>query len=263
MTDVFQNLDATDAATMKMLADRLEFRGSYPPFVAMRERYFDALPLDAVRSALDMGCGTGVVTRALAARLPEGARIAGSDVSAALAGLSARIAFEVADGHGTDGAAAGHDLVLLHTLVSHVTDPAAVLSEAARLTAPGGWIAVFDGDYASIALGAGDPAMNERALAAFRQALVTNPNVMRHMPALAAAAGLRLETYLPEVLAEAGRAAYFLGLVTSLVEPMIASGDLDRAAAERWAAGQIEASEGGTFFASCNFGTFILRKPEA
>ncbi len=38
----------------------------------------------------------------------------------------------------------------MHTLISHVADPASVLAEARRLLRPGGRLAVFDGDYASL-----------------------------------------------------------------------------------------------------------------
>lgn len=70
MGDIFQSLDQLDPESVQKVADRLEYKGTYPPFVAMRERYFDRLRLDRCRNVLDMGCGTGVVTRALAARLP-------------------------------------------------------------------------------------------------------------------------------------------------------------------------------------------------
>jgi ubiquinone/menaquinone biosynthesis C-methylase UbiE len=42
------------------------------------------------------------------------------------------------------------DIVILHTLISHADDPARVLGEARRVVRPGGTVAVFDGDYASL-----------------------------------------------------------------------------------------------------------------
>ena len=40
------------------------------------------------------------------------------------------------------------DAVLMHTLLSHVTDPAEVLLQAHRLAAPDALLVIMDGDYA-------------------------------------------------------------------------------------------------------------------
>lgn len=52
----------------------------------------------------------------------------------------------------TNWASAGDfDVVVMHTLVSHVAQPEAVLAEGAPLLKPGtGRLAIFDGDYASM-----------------------------------------------------------------------------------------------------------------
>lgn len=272
MADIFQNLDELDDEALRKVADRLEYRGTYPPFVAMRDRYFDRLPMGSFRNVLDMGCGTGVVTRALAARLGRDARLVGSDFSAELVavarrlaeaeGLGGRIDFAVADSHATEDDAGVFDLVVMHTLISHVTDPASVLAEATRLATPGGYIAVFDGDYASITLGAGDPALNDRALVALLKTVVAHPRAMRRFPELVRPVGLEIVDFLPEVLAEVGTAEFFASMIDSYAPAMIAAGNLDAEAAEAWAQTHNNASANETFFGSCNFATFILRKPD-
>ncbi|CUK01961.1 3-demethylubiquinone-9 3-methyltransferase [Ruegeria denitrificans] len=270
MADIFQALDQLDRESVQKIADRLEFRGTFPPFVAMRERYFDRLQLEQRRNVLDMGCGTGVVTRALAARLPSSATLTGSDFSAdfiefarqyaAAEGLQDRLSFELADSHATKESADKFDLVVLHTLVSHVVDPSQVLKEAARLTSPGGRIAVFDGDYASITFGAGDPALNEIALQGLLKTVVANPHVMRQFPEIIAGTGLEVVDFLPEILAEAGEAEFFKSMLDSYSGAMVAAGHLDQDSAQRWSATHLDASERGTFFGSCNFMTYVLRK---
>ena len=271
MADIFQSLDQLDSEKLQMVVDRLEYRGTSPAFVAMRERYFDRLPLEQCRSVLDMGCGTGVVTRALAARLPDAAKVTGSDFSAELIefarriaateGLGERISFEVADSHDTKEGQSQFDLVVLHTLLSHVTDPAQVMKEAARVTAPGGHVAVFDGDYASITFGAGDPELNDFALQGLLKTVVAHPRAMRQFPELVPASGLELVDFLPEVLAEAGTAEFFKSMLDSYTPAMVAAGHIDEDSARRWSATHHAASEAGTFFGSCNFVTYILRKP--
>lgn len=271
MADIFQSLDQLDSEKLRMVADRLEYRGTYPAFVAMRERYFDHLELDRCRNVLDMGCGTGVVTRALAAKLTPEAKLTGTDYSAELIavarrlaaaeGLSERIAFEVADGHETGDKDGRYDLVVLHTLLSHVGDPARVLREAARVTQAGGRVVVFDGDYASITFGAGDPELNDRALRGLLKTVVAHPRAMRQFPEMLPGSGLELEDFLPDVLGEAGQAGFFKSMLDSYTPATVAAGNLDEESARQWSATHHAASDAGTFFGSCNFVTYVLRKP--
>ena len=95
---------------------------------------------------LDLGCGTGVVTRAIAARDGFTGTVTGIDQSpdfiaaarrlAAEDGVGDRVEFVVGDAHALDLPAASFDAVVAHTLVSHVRDPLAVLAQGRR-----GWSA--------------------------------------------------------------------------------------------------------------------------
>src|SRR5688572_26242294 len=131
--DVFQVITELDEATVDAIAARLEFRGTDPTFTAWREAYVDRLGLAPEARVLDLGCGTGVVTRALASRPGFGGQVVGQDLSprliaaaqrtAAEDGLSDRVTFEVGDAHTLPYPDASFDAVIAHTTVSHVTDP--------------------------------------------------------------------------------------------------------------------------------------------
>jgi ubiquinone/menaquinone biosynthesis C-methylase UbiE len=54
------------------------------------------------------------------------------------------------------------DAVVAHTFVSHVQEAVTVLKEAGRVVKPGGLIAVFDGDYASLTFALDDPVQSKR-----------------------------------------------------------------------------------------------------
>jgi ubiquinone/menaquinone biosynthesis C-methylase UbiE len=157
--DVYRYINELDEETVRAVGDRLESRGRDAFFAAMREAYFDRLPLASARLVLAVGCGTGVEMRALARHDRFQGRVIGVDQSPALVehgrrlaaqeGAGERLEFRVGDALCLDMPEAGVDVVLAHTLLSHVADPLAMLREAARVARPGGSVAVFDGDYAS------------------------------------------------------------------------------------------------------------------
>ena len=52
--------------------------------------------------------------------------------------------------------------MVAHTLVSHVPEALTVLKEAGRVVKPGGLIAVFGGDYASMTFALDDPVQSKK-----------------------------------------------------------------------------------------------------
>jgi SAM-dependent methyltransferase len=101
---------------------------------------------------LDVGCGTGTLCRAAAARGP--AALVGVDRSRGYAahardGLrDAGARFAVADAAALPFAGGAFDVVMSGLVLNFVADPAAVVAEAARVTAPGGTVAFYVWDYA-------------------------------------------------------------------------------------------------------------------
>ena len=51
------------------------------------------------------------------------------------------------------------DVVVLHTLLTHVPDPEKILADASRVLKPRGALAICDGDFSTVTLqtGPGDP----------------------------------------------------------------------------------------------------------
>ena len=77
-------------------------------------------------------------------------------------GLAERVAFQIGDCLALEEVDAACDIVIAHTLMSHVPAPDAVLAEAARVVRPGGTVAIFDIDPASLTFGTEDPAYGAR-----------------------------------------------------------------------------------------------------
>ena len=145
------NADAAEIAKFQALAARWwdpesEFRPLHrinPLRLGWIERLAGGL---AGRTAIDVGCGGGILAEAMAAR---GARVTGIDLAdkplkvAELHGLESgvtvryeRIAAE-AMAQREPGA---YDLVTCMEMLEHVPDPASTVAACAALARPGGWV---------------------------------------------------------------------------------------------------------------------------
>ncbi len=268
--DPFARTDTLGADVLDLLAARFEARGRHPAFARMLHEYLDAMHLDSRSSVLDLGCGTGLAARAIARRPGFGGTVDGIDLSphlvttaqrlAADEGLADRTHFEVGNAHRVSFAGATFDAVVAHTLVSHVDDPLVILQEAARVVKPGGVVAVFDGDYASLTFGHPDEGRAKRYDEALVSAVVTNPRVMRQMPRLLKQAGLHLFSCFSYVVSEAGTASFWASGIDAYRKLLPESRRMSESEAEEWAAALRADSEAGVFFGSCNYYTYVARR---
>jgi SAM-dependent methyltransferase len=268
--DAMQCVDDQDAATRKRFVERLERRGKDPTYAGYREAYLDLIDLPSAAAVLDLGCGTGVVARAIAARGGFAGTVTGVDLSeeliavattyAAQDGVLERVRFAVGDAHALAFPAASFDAVVAHTLLSHVRDPLAVVAEAARVVRPGGFVAVFDGDYASLTFGCSDPRLGEAVELALQAMIMTSPRVMRELPRVLPTVGLRLVTAHGHVYAEAGSSTFMLGLAETYAPLVPSSGQLPAAHVDAWLADQRRSAADGTFFGACNYYAYVARR---
>jgi SAM-dependent methyltransferase len=267
--DAMQFINEQDAATLERFIERLEFRAKDPTFTAYREAYMELVDLPPTAAVLDLGCGTGVVTRAIAARGGFGGTVTGIDQSpefiaaaerlAADDGLGDRVAFVVGDAHALELPSASFDAAVAHTLVSHVREPLTVLAEAARVLRPGGSLAVFDGDYASLTFGCDDPLLGTTMERAIQSIVMSSPRVMRELPRLLPKAGLRLTATQAHVYAEAGSSSFLLNLAETYGPLAASTGLVPAADVDAWLTYQRRSAEDGTFFAACNYYAYVAR----
>ena len=263
-----QFVNEQDDATLERFIERLELRGKDPTFVAYREAYLKLIGLPRTAAVLEIGCGTGVVTRAIAARDGFAGTVTGVDqsphfiaVAESLAADDARrMQFAVGDAHALAFADASFDAAIAHTLVSHVRDPLAVLAEAARVVRPGGTVAIFDGDYASLTFACSDARLGQAMEPALQSIIMSSPRVMRELPRLLPEAGLRLIATQAHVYAEAGSSTFMLNLAETYAPLVATTGQLPAADVEAWLADQRRSAADGTFFAACNYYAYVARR---
>ena len=260
-----------DEQTLAAIAARLEARGKHPFFARVIGDYMDALGLSGPEAVLDLGCGTGVAARAIARR-PEakGPPVVAIDISAHLVelgrklageeGLADRIKFRVGDAHGLGLPEGGFDVVVMHTLVSHVADPATVLAEGRRRLRPGGRLVVFDGDYASFTMATDAPDGGAETDRVLHGALFAELRVMRAMPRLLAEGGFGLEWSRAYVMADIGRAGFWAPTIASLRVLLPKAGAMPEAEARAFADALERSSAENRFFAASNFYTYLARR---
>jgi SAM-dependent methyltransferase len=151
------------------------------------------------------------------------------------------------------------DLVLLHTLLSHVRDPARVLAEATRVLKPSGTLVIFDGDYATLTYGTDDRDYGERMDQKIIQAMITNPRIMRSAPRLLRRLGLRLVWSHCQAFNEIGKADFFLASLKAYLVVLPGAGTASREEVEAFVGDQMKASDVGAFFGGYNFVTYICK----
>jgi 2-polyprenyl-3-methyl-5-hydroxy-6-metoxy-1,4-benzoquinol methylase len=147
---------------------------------------------------LDVGSGPGTITSDLAGLVAAVVALEINDEAAALTrvGLAERgvtnAEVRVGDVHAMEDDDDEFDVVHAHQVLQHVADPVGALREMARVTRPGGVVAVRDSDYAAFAWYPRLPGL-DRWLELYEQAARANggePDAGRHLLAWAHAAGL-------------------------------------------------------------------------
>jgi ubiquinone/menaquinone biosynthesis C-methylase UbiE len=267
--DVFARTFAADEKSLSAIAARLEARAKHCFFQQVVDEYVNALELRGHESILDLGCGTGAIARMIASRDDCSGRITAIDISPYLAetgkrlalaeGLANKIDFLTGDAHSILEPQGQFDVLIMHTLVSHVVDPATVLQEARRLLHPEGKIVIFDGDFDSLTYATDAPdggAETDRLQAIAGH---TQGRVMRAMPRLLSEQEFSLEWSKAYVAADIGRADFWSSTLPALRILLPSAGVMSEREASDYVDKLESASVSNTFFASCNFYTMIAR----
>ena len=269
-TDVWGRTSDIDESALAVMAARLENRAKHPFFRGVIADYVGDLEPSRIEHAIEIGCGTGVVSRALAAMAGFKGTIVATDMSpylieaarrhAVLESVDARIAFEVSSAANLRAENGACDLVVAHTLLSHASDPVAILKECARVLRLCGQLLIFDRDFASSALSLDDAIAAKIDVADIARAFAAQPFIMRQLPRLLAEAGFVIKSHRSYVIADVGHAEFFAENLSTWRCLLPISGVVDKDDADALMNGLEAASSAGTLFWANNFYTYIARK---
>jgi SAM-dependent methyltransferase len=269
LPDVWADVAALDRGAQERLAGVLETRGADTEQQAMRRSFLASVGFPAGARVLDVGCGTGVLTRAAAA-LDGVAAVVGLDTAPSLlerartlAGHVPGASFQEGDANALPFADADFDAVLFDSTLSHLRAPQTALAEAYRVLREGGRLGIFDGDYATmtVALGAADPL--QACVDAMTATAVNDPWLMRRVAEVVRDCGFVVDRVGSHGFVDGAGDGYMMSVVERGADTLRAAGLIgDALAAALKDEGRRRASA-GDFFGHVAYVSVVAHRPAA
>jgi ubiquinone/menaquinone biosynthesis C-methylase UbiE len=268
--DVYATITELDGAAVERIGEILELRAADEQQRAIREQYLAEIAFPDHARVLEVGCGPGPVARALAS-LPGIGEVVGVDPSPIFVEKARELAAELSNLSFMEGDARAlplgdrsFDVVVFHTTLCHVPQPELALAEAARVLHPAGWLAVFDGDYATATCASGDHDPLQACVDAFVASSVHDRWLMRRLSKLAAAAGFDGVSFRSHGYVETPSGGYMLTIVDRGADALSAAGRITPDAAAALKDEAQRRSRAGQFFGHIAYASLIAqnRRPE-
>jgi ubiquinone/menaquinone biosynthesis C-methylase UbiE len=267
MPDLYATITEVDPEVQERLAAVLELRAAESRQREMLETYLGWIDFPEGARVLDVGCGTGAVARVLARR-PNVAEVVGVDPSPVFletarqsAAEHRQISFHEGDARSLSFTDRSFDVAIAHTCMTHVPGPEGALAELFRVLRPGGWLAIFDGDYATTTAATGDFDPVQSCIDAAIGALVHDRWLARRLPALAKKAGFAIDRFDGHAYVQTLQPDYLLTLVDRGADVLAGWGRIRPGLAKALKAEARQRVEDHEFYGSITFASLIARKP--
>lgn len=267
MVDLHTRIREQPPEVLDVIAKSMNTRAAEPAMQAICARYMGGIRLPETARVLEVGCGNGAATKLLMTHL-DPAELVGVDPAEGLIEMAhgafldePRTSFHVGDAVETGESDSSFDLVVAHTVFSHLPDPTGALAEAHRVLKPGGQLVVFDGDYATttVELFEGDPL--QAAVTAIRRNMVHAPYVMRRLPRDMAAAGFHVFQVEPHGYLQTHSPDYLLSLLSRGVDAAVRADEFGEALADGFKEEAQRRVDAGTFYGAILFVSIQAEKP--
>ena len=266
MTDLITRIGEQPREVLDTIAKSMNVRASEPAMQAICARYMAQIVLPQGARVLEVGCGNGAATKLIMQHVGP-AQLVGIDPSFVFIDMAReafagepRVSFALGDAVATGQADASFDLVIAHTVYSHLADPEGALAEAHRVLRPGGQLVIFDGDFATItvALFDGDPLQS--AVAAVLRHMMHAPYIMRRLPPLVTAAGFSVQSVEPHGYVQTTTPDYLLTLLSRGTNAAARAGDIGQELVDGFSQEARRRVANGTFYGAILFLSLAARK---
>jgi ubiquinone/menaquinone biosynthesis C-methylase UbiE len=264
--DIYARINEVAPSAVAAVAQAMEVSAADPQPRAMVDAYVSELDVPEGAQVLEIGCGTGAISRMLASH-PRAGRVLGVDPSPLLIARARELSRGVSKLDFQEGAGqelalpdGSFDVVVLHRVLSHVPRPSDVLAQAFRVVRSGGALAAFDGDYATITLATFENDPLQACVAAFAPAYVTDPWIVRRLAGLAHEAGFsecRLRSF---GYVQIERADYMVSIADRGADALVAARRIGQPLADAFKAEARRRVEARSFFGHIAYACLIARK---
>jgi SAM-dependent methyltransferase len=174
----------------------LDHQSRLPGIPRLRAWSVAVLGLKPGERVLDIGSGTGELSRILAESVGESGEAIGLDPNEGMRAEAARRArharFVAGDAYALPFPDGSLDAVTCERVYQHLTEPDRATAEIARVLRPGGRVVITDTDWATAIIHPGDPDIARVVIEAMRGGIV-NPFAARRLPGHLIRAGLTVD----------------------------------------------------------------------
>jgi ubiquinone/menaquinone biosynthesis C-methylase UbiE len=258
--DPFAHINDCSPEQLDRLAQILEIRGSQPRQIKMRDACFAAAGLSKGMSILEIGCGTGVVTRELARITGRDGRVVGIDVSPVLLDYAAtrmspaggvRIEYRLGDAYNLDFPAKSFDASCSVTLFAHLHELDRVVAQMILVTRQ--TIMLLDQDYQTLVFENSNVKMTRKILQHGADYNVLDGWCGRKLPGLLVGRGVRNVQCWPFAYSERDSESYLITIAERFAALASLHGVITDEENKVWLQELYDRAVAGTFFASLNY----------
>lgn len=238
----------------------------------IKQRSFELMALKRGQRVLDLGCGPGTDTAALARMVGstgevhgvdyDEAMVARADAHAKADGVSTWVTHHHASATALPWPSGFFDACRSERVFQHLLEPERAFDEMLRVTKPGGPLVVIDTDWATFTIDSDETDIERRLVQFHATHMMNNPFSGRHLHRMFKSRRLQdiQIDVQPVFLTDVALARQVVRL-DQIAREALATGVIDDAESRRWEASLARAASTGGFFASANAVMVSGRKP--